>query len=53
MTMPLATPIEKISAKMRTQNFVISRCSGFLVRSHTPSMMTRISPRPMDSGGKT
>ena len=52
ITTPLATPRAKVRPKIRTQNRVICWNSGFRVLRYSASMRTRMTPRPMLSGGK-
>ena len=52
MTMPVATPMAKVSANTFVQKRAIWWYSGFFVASHSPSMITSSTPSPMLSGGK-
>ena len=51
ITIPVATPMAKVSAKMRVQNRAMLWKSGFPVLSHIASIITRIMPKPMLNGG--
>ncbi len=51
MTMPVATPMAKLTAKIFVQNFVIRWYAPSPVRRYMASMRTMSAPRPIDSGG--
>ncbi|MEI9897499.1 MAG: hypothetical protein WDN28_27495 [Chthoniobacter sp.] len=51
MTIPVATPMAKVSAKIRVQKRAIWWKRGLPVRSQEASTATRITPSPMLRGG--
>ena len=52
MTMPVATPMAKFSAKTFVQNFAATSYNGSRVRRYIPSRYTSTMPMPMVNGGK-
>ena len=51
MTIPVATPMAKFTAKIFVQNFAAASYSGSFVRRYCPSRYTITTDNPMVRGG--